>query len=284
MRTIRWDDGTRFDNPNARWGSPAYLLEPGDPGYVDPDPNPPPSPTKPKTKPHHMSSNATPDNRTILTALARNILAGQLSIGATVGLHHHTSTQMDAAIKKLGGDPAADPGTDANQGSQLRYRDCVDATSDARAALRDDSDGPVKTWLSGYRKVLTGIHGSKSNDGWIAAGFPPGTTSVPRSHDARHGLLDAARAYLVTHSGYEASLPQAGGSPLAITAAEALALSTAMQTAKTLINDREAEQTTCKMVRDTDVDALFDEVSSTIAELNGLLAVDEARTAALRAA
>ena len=27
-----------FDNPNLRWGSPAYLLEPGDPGYVPPFP------------------------------------------------------------------------------------------------------------------------------------------------------------------------------------------------------------------------------------------------------
>ncbi|MCB1062479.1 MAG: hypothetical protein KDN20_06115 [Verrucomicrobiae bacterium] len=29
MRTILWGDGTRYDNPNARWGSPAYLLLPG---------------------------------------------------------------------------------------------------------------------------------------------------------------------------------------------------------------------------------------------------------------
>ena len=24
-----------YNNPNLRWGEPAYLLEPGDPGYVD---------------------------------------------------------------------------------------------------------------------------------------------------------------------------------------------------------------------------------------------------------
>jgi hypothetical protein len=38
MRPIRWDDGTRFDDPNARWGDPSYVLEPGDPGYVIPPP------------------------------------------------------------------------------------------------------------------------------------------------------------------------------------------------------------------------------------------------------
>jgi hypothetical protein len=37
MRTAYWDSGEPemyFDNPNLRWGDPAYLLEPGDPGYA----------------------------------------------------------------------------------------------------------------------------------------------------------------------------------------------------------------------------------------------------------
>jgi len=35
MRIAYWDSADLamvFDNPNLRWGSPAYLLEPGDPG------------------------------------------------------------------------------------------------------------------------------------------------------------------------------------------------------------------------------------------------------------
>lgn len=44
MRFIHWDDGYRFDDPNLRWGSPSYLLEPGDPGYT------PPPQTQPKRK------------------------------------------------------------------------------------------------------------------------------------------------------------------------------------------------------------------------------------------
>ena len=39
MRIAYWDTSDPemyFDNPNLRWGSPAYLLEPGDPGYVPP--------------------------------------------------------------------------------------------------------------------------------------------------------------------------------------------------------------------------------------------------------
>jgi hypothetical protein len=39
MRIATWDSGDPemyFDNPNLRWDDPAYLLEPGDPGYVPP--------------------------------------------------------------------------------------------------------------------------------------------------------------------------------------------------------------------------------------------------------
>lgn len=34
MRIAYFDSGLHFDDPNLRWGDPAYLLEPGDPGYV----------------------------------------------------------------------------------------------------------------------------------------------------------------------------------------------------------------------------------------------------------
>ena len=34
MKTVTFDGGFTFDDPNLRWGDPAYQLEPGDPGYV----------------------------------------------------------------------------------------------------------------------------------------------------------------------------------------------------------------------------------------------------------
>jgi len=58
MRTAYWDSGDPemyFDNPNLRWGSPAYLLEPGDPGYVPPAPSATETTTKNKRK--HMKRN-----------------------------------------------------------------------------------------------------------------------------------------------------------------------------------------------------------------------------------
>ena len=53
MKTASYDAGLFWDDPNLRWGNPAYILEPGDPGYVPTSP-PTPQPTiKPMNhKPH----------------------------------------------------------------------------------------------------------------------------------------------------------------------------------------------------------------------------------------
>lgn len=224
-----------------------------------------------------MNSNATPTIRTVLTALAGKIHQGQIAIGASVGLHHHTAATMNAAILKLTGDPAAAAGSAANKGSQLLYRDCVAATGEAEAGLRELSSGAVKLWLEGYKKVMEGVHGKKPNDGWVAAGFSAGSTAVPEKHDARHALLAAARAYLENHATYEASLPQKDGPALAITAAQAEVLHGQMTTQFALINTRATEQAECKQVRDADVKALYKEVSGTIAELRGLLSDTDPR-------
>ena len=56
MKPVKWNDGTKWGNINARWGSPSYLLEPGDPGY-QPDPLSTPNPTTPKKK-HTMPKQA----------------------------------------------------------------------------------------------------------------------------------------------------------------------------------------------------------------------------------
>jgi len=47
MKIIRFDSGFKLDDPNSRWGDPAYQLEPGDPGYTPPV-NPPQTNQPPK--------------------------------------------------------------------------------------------------------------------------------------------------------------------------------------------------------------------------------------------
>lgn len=272
MRPLRWDDGTRWNDPNARWSDPSYVLEPGDPGYV----NTSPATGANTTKKGNRTMNETPENQRVLLAVAKKIRAGAATLQDVIGLHHHRDTTLTTAILKLEGDPAAAPGSNANKGSQLVYKSCEDAAKDARSALKALSDGTVKTLLSAYRDVLERIHGKKHNAGWAAAGFTDGV-SVPREHDKRQSLLAAMRSYLAANAGYEASLPQPGGTPLAVTAAAALALGTTFQAAFDLINSSEAEQANCKNARDADKKGLFDEVSGTIKELSGLLAADDPR-------
>jgi hypothetical protein len=273
MKPVTWDSGVRWNDPNLRWGDPSYLLEPGDPGYVN---TAPVTPGGGSTKKGTKTMNETPENQKVLLALAKKIRAGAASLQDVIGLHHHRDTTLTTAILKLEGDPAAAPGSNANKGSQLVYKSCEDAAKDARSALKALSDGAVKTLLSAYRDVLERIHGKKHNAGWSAAGFTQ-SPRVPENHEQRQSLLAAMRSYLAANAGHEASLPQPSGPPLAVTAAAALALGATFQAAFDLVNSREAEQANCKNVRDADKQALFDEVSGTINELSGLLAADDPR-------
>jgi hypothetical protein len=52
VKTVRFDEGFRFDDPNTYWGDPSYQLEPGDAGYV-PDPSISPLQQR-KSKKHTM--------------------------------------------------------------------------------------------------------------------------------------------------------------------------------------------------------------------------------------
>jgi hypothetical protein len=183
MRPIYWDDGTRYDDVNARWGDPSYVLEPGDPGYVNTAPPTPPGggSTRKGTK----TMNETPKNQKVLLALAKKMRAGAAALQDTIGLHHHRDTTLNAAILKLEGDPAAAPGSNANKGSQLVYKMCEDAAKDARSALKALSDSSVKTLLDGYQDIVSRVHGRKANAGWATAGFTDGV-SVPREIGRAH--------------------------------------------------------------------------------------------------
>ena len=48
MKTLLWDSGYLWDDPNLRWGDPSIVLEPGDPGYTPPPASTPPPTLKPK--------------------------------------------------------------------------------------------------------------------------------------------------------------------------------------------------------------------------------------------
>ena len=94
MRTVHYDDGTRWDDPNFYWGDPSYVLEPGDPGYIAP---PPISvPHKPKHKKHTMKLDYIPQSYGNLKAwLQKQIAELTAALAATIGM---TTAERDAYL------------------------------------------------------------------------------------------------------------------------------------------------------------------------------------------
>lgn len=222
------------------------------------------------------ATNEIPRNRSVLLPLAHQMLHGLSTLQNGVGLHHHRDTTLRPLILALEGDAAAAVGSVANMGSQLVYKLADEAANEAVSAMKTLSDGPVKTLLAAYRKVLEGVHGRRRNTGWAAAGFTE-STAVPTFHDQRFTLLTRMRAYLDAHPNHGAILPQPDGLPLIVSAATALALLAQFDAARALVNATSAAASQVKQQRDADLLALYKEVSGTAGELRMLLADNDSR-------
>jgi hypothetical protein len=112
MRILRFDSGETWDNPNARWGNPSYVLEKNDPGYLDPNP----SPVTRKTY-HTMSNNEIPDAERPLLARAEDCADGCAALQDTLPLKLVREADLRLILTSLKGDPGAT--TDARAGADL---------------------------------------------------------------------------------------------------------------------------------------------------------------------
>jgi hypothetical protein len=92
MKIAYWDSGLCFDDPNLRWGSPSYLLEPGDPGYVSPAPS---AVTKTKNKKNMKHNSYYPRKQADQVRWLVNFNAKLASHATALGL---TPTQVTAAL------------------------------------------------------------------------------------------------------------------------------------------------------------------------------------------
>lgn len=92
MIAATWDSGLSWDDPNLRWGDPATLLQPGDPGYVPPAPAPAPLPhgsnhrTKPRTKTHMSKSDYVDPNDREFHGQMVKFKTNIATYGTTVGV------------------------------------------------------------------------------------------------------------------------------------------------------------------------------------------------------
>ena len=200
MKTLKWGDGSHFDDPNLRWGNPSYRLEPGDPGYVPPTPPPTPVPPKTKTKRNYMASNATPQKINDLITAGEDLCKGLHDSGVAVGIKQNTFA-------------VARPELDALIATEGDFTDAEGAEPAAYAVLRDADNAGYK-FIGTAVKVLSVSLGNSWSDAWLPTGLPDNTVGIPRTQDGRYAALGGLKTYFTKHPDMEINTPK-----VAVTAA-----------------------------------------------------------------
>ena len=267
MRPVFWNSGVRFGDKNLRWGSPfSYLLEPGDEGYSPPD-----VPDDAFPKPKHtktMSTNATPKNPKVLRARCHDLADGLHEKQAEIGILQNTEAKVRADLEKIEGDPLAPAGSDARKGSFARYEACKQVAAAAEHTVMVVSDGAIVAFLTTAQGCLEIIYGKGFSPDWAAAGWPNGSTEIPRTHDQRLTLCASLRAYLAAHPTHERP---AVAPYISFTEAEALARHALLSNARAAANTAAGNQEACRLVMVADEKALAKRFSGTVGECTQLL-------------
>ena len=228
MKIITWDSGVSWDNPNARWGEPAYLLEPGDPGYQGPIPSQ--SNIKRKTK---MSNNALPRTLKGLLARAEDCADGAHELEDEIPLVLIRESNLRAHLQALKGDLTATPPV-AGLIYLFKVAENERKAADSARALKDKE---VNTFLVNTRARLALYLGSEASAAWGPTGFlnaQGNSNAVPDTQDDRLQCLATLGLYLNAHPAYE----QAAGTPAPeVTHTRALALHAQLSDARSLANE-----------------------------------------------
>ena len=255
MRTAYWDSGIKWGDVNLRWGSPSFLLEPGDADYVA-DPN---SASFPKTrtkKRKNMASNPTPDPLGELTASGEDLCDGLNQHAAAIGIKQNTFAATRADL-------------DALIAAQAALQVADGAQPAAYAALRSaDSNG--KGFIARAIKVLSISLGDAWSDAWLATGLPNNTVGIPSTQDGRFAALGGLKAYFTAN-------PAKENAPLTVTAAIAGTLYQAVSDARTAVGNALTLSSGKHKLRDAKKDAFRARYRATVTELEQLLADDDAK-------
>ena len=215
MRFVTWNQpGIHYDDVNLYWSvEGAYLLEPGDPGYVaDPTSASFPKP-KNQTKRKYRMSNPTPGPIPLLIAAGEDLCDGLDTHAVALGIKQNTAavTRADLEALKL---------------KQNAFKTGHDAIIAAYTALRL-ADSNAKGFIARCIKVFIPTLGDTYGEEWVPTGLPGPGLSPPRTQDERFTALDGLRAYLVANPSMEVTTPK-----LTVTAALATTLHTAYSTAR----------------------------------------------------
>ncbi|MCG3150142.1 MAG: hypothetical protein PCFJNLEI_03620 [Verrucomicrobiae bacterium] len=251
MRVIRWDDGTRWDDPNARWGDPSYLLEPGDPGYIAP------TPTKPKKKGRkHMASNPTPDAIDELIAAGEDMYDGLNQHAVAIGIKQNDPagfrTKLDALIT-----------------TQALFKAAESAQTGPYTQLRT-ADSNAKGFIAAAVKVLAISLGGQWSDAWIATGLPDNKVGVPSTQDKRFAALGGLKAFFTANPDMEVTTAK-----ITVTAALATTRYEAFSDARQAVGNALTATATAFQPREAALDKFRAAYRSTINEIGDVLEDDD---------
>lgn len=223
------------------------MLEPGDPGYVDP--NPPTQSVKSKTK--KTMNNEIPENMKVLLALGEDAADGCAELEVEIALGSVKEAELRASLVSLKGvipppPTPPDPPLPPVPGLIALYDKAKRDTGAAKAGLKA-KDAEANQLLVDGRDVLKKVLGAAWSPEWVLAGYTvPGSTAVPDTQDERFASLSALALYLADHPTYQ--VPGGGAFP-EVTSARAAALHTQISDCRKLVNTRSTTQKDAKKAR-----------------------------------
>ncbi len=270
MRVLRFDSGETWDNPNSRWGNPSYILEPNDPGYLDPNPSPATSSPTYNT----MSNNEIPRPERPLLARAEDCADGCTALQDTIPLKLVREGDIRLILTSLKGDSTASPPV---VGLIYQFNQ-KDQALGAALTERKNKDLECKDYLTVVRVSLAAILGSDPSDEWALAGFThapeSNSNAVPRTQEGRLQCLAALAVYLTQHPTYEVP---AGGPRAEVTAARAQALHNQLSTCRAAVNQASKDQDDALKAKRAALQSLRRILIALVDELQLRLPDDDAR-------
>ena len=201
-----------------------------------------------------MASNRLPEKLDLLFALGDDMCDGLTQHETPLQVKQNTEAVVRAALT-------------AARNAETTYGECKVLKKTANTAVTN-ADAAVKVFITNARKRLSKFLGEVASTEWESAGWPPGTTAVPRTQDERFALLASLKAYFTGHAAHEST-------DMEVTAALADAAHTTISNARAALGQKITESGQAKAARDTAERNLRLRMTGLIDELTILLGPED---------
>ncbi len=201
-----------------------------------------------------MAQNPVPEQNDKALTLAHDMKDGLHSDGVAVGVKQNTEAAFDTDIT-------------AAENTEAIYQTALAAkTAPAQAQTIADSNG--KSFIGSSKRNLVDYLGSTWSAAWAPVGYVDKSLAMPTTIEERQQLLKSMAAYYTANPTQENAAKN-------LTAAQALALFTALKDSRKAVADTTKDAANKKVTRDAAFDQLRNRERGLIGELGTLLADDD---------